>query len=122
MKMEHRKRKKEYRKREKRHAERHERHERKHERRLKHESRSSYERHRKTHTHEREKHLYRDGAKRKELKKFEHEYGKKKGKEYYGAVVGKVYREKYGHSYRGGRHPEGREGHEHSRTREHRWR
>ena len=45
------------------------------------------------------KHLYKNGAKKKELKKFESRYGKKKGKKVYGAVVGKVKRErkkKYG--------------------------
>ena len=83
----------------------------------KHESKSAYERHHRTHTHERAKHLYRDGAKAKELREFERKYGKAKGKEYYGATVGKVYREKYGHAYRGGRHPEGREGHERARHR-----
>ena len=81
----------------------------------KHESRSAYERHRRTHTHERAKHLYRDGAKAKELREFEHRYGKEKGKRVYGAVVGKVYRERYSHSYRGGRYPVGREGHERAR-------
>ena len=40
------------------------------------------------------KHLYKDGAKKKELKKFKKEYGKKKGKKVYGAVVGKVKRER----------------------------
>lgn len=38
-------------------------------------------------------HLYKKGAKRGELRKFENRYGKKKGKRVYGAVVGKVYRE-----------------------------
>ena len=83
----------------------------------KHKSRSAYERHRRTHTHERKPHLYRDGAKKRELGKFEREYGKEKGKSIYGAVVGKVYSEKYGHPYRGGAHPVGREGHERARHR-----
>jgi len=39
------------------------------------------------------KHLYRNGAKTKELHKFEKEYGKKKGDYVYGATVGKVKRE-----------------------------
>lgn len=39
-----------------------------------------------------EGHLYRDGAKRGELRKFEKEYGKEKGKRVYGAVVGINYR------------------------------
>ena len=86
----------------------------------KHESRSAYERHRRTHTHERGKHLYRDGAKRKELMEFERRYGKEKGKKYYGATVGKVYREKFHHPYRGGAHPLGREGREHPSSRHHR--
>ena len=38
-------------------------------------------------------HLYRNGAKYREQKKFEREYGKKKGDYVYGAVVGKVKRE-----------------------------
>ena len=83
----------------------------------KHESWSAYERHRRTHTHERKKHLYRDGAKAKELREFEHRYGKEKGKRVYGAVVGKVYRERYGRAYGGGRYPVGREGHERARHR-----
>lgn len=37
-------------------------------------------------------HLYRFGAKRGELRKFENRYGKEKGKHVYGAVVGKVKR------------------------------
>ena len=41
-----------------------------------------------------EGHLYRDGAKRGELRKFENRYGKEKGKQVYGAVVGKVKRER----------------------------
>jgi hypothetical protein len=40
------------------------------------------------------KHLYRNGAKYGERKKFEAEYGKKKGDYVYGAVVGKVRRER----------------------------
>lgn len=43
-----------------------------------------------------EGHLYRDGAKRKEMRKFEDRYGKRKGKEVYGAVVGKTYRSRHG--------------------------
>jgi hypothetical protein len=39
-------------------------------------------------------HLYRNGAKYKEKKKFEQEYGMKKGDYVYGAVVGKVKRER----------------------------
>lgn len=42
----------------------------------------------------RTKHLYRDGAKNSEELKFENRYGKKKGKYIYGAVVGKVKRER----------------------------
>jgi len=40
------------------------------------------------------KHLYRDGAKRSQERKFEKRYGKKKGDRVYGAVVGKVARER----------------------------
>ena len=40
------------------------------------------------------KHLYRNGAKYREKKKFEKRYGKKKGDYVYGAVVGKVKRER----------------------------
>ncbi len=40
------------------------------------------------------KHLYRDGAKRSEEREFERRYGKKKGDYVYGAVVGKVKRER----------------------------
>ena len=39
-------------------------------------------------------HLYRNGAKDRERKKFEREYGKRKGDYVYGAVVGKVRRER----------------------------
>ena len=39
-------------------------------------------------------HLYRDGAASHERRKFEREYGKKKGDYVYGAVVGKVRRER----------------------------
>lgn len=39
-------------------------------------------------------HLYKKGAKYKEEKMFEHRYGKKKGDYVYGAVVGKVKRER----------------------------
>jgi hypothetical protein len=38
-------------------------------------------------------HLYRNGAASQERRKFEKEYGKKKGDYVYGAVVGKVRRE-----------------------------
>ena len=41
-----------------------------------------------------EGHLYRDGARHGELRKFENRYGKEKGKRIYGAVVGKVKRER----------------------------
>lgn len=40
------------------------------------------------------KHLYRFGAKASQERKFEKRYGKKKGKRVYGAVVGKVKRER----------------------------
>jgi len=40
------------------------------------------------------KHLYRNGAKYKEIKIFEDRYGKKKGDYIYGAVVGKIKRER----------------------------
>ena len=40
------------------------------------------------------KHLYRNGAKYKEIKIFEERYGKKKGDYVYGAVVGKIKRER----------------------------
>ncbi len=40
------------------------------------------------------RHLYRDGAKGAELRKFEREYGHRKGRRVYGAVVGKVRRER----------------------------
>ena len=40
------------------------------------------------------KHLYRNGAKYKEIKIFERHYGKEKGDYIYGAVVGKVKRER----------------------------
>ena len=40
------------------------------------------------------KHLYRNDAKYREKKKFEERYGKKKGDYVYGAVVGKVKRER----------------------------
>ena len=39
-------------------------------------------------------HLYRNGAKYRERRKFEKEYGRKKGDYVYGAVVGKVRRER----------------------------
>ncbi len=39
-----------------------------------------------------EGHLYRNGAKRGELKKFQEHYGKKKGEYVYGATVGEVKR------------------------------
>ena len=41
-----------------------------------------------------QKHLYRNGAKYSEKRKFEGEYGKTKGDYVYGAVVGKVKRER----------------------------
>ena len=41
-------------------------------------------------------HLYRHGAKAGQERKFESRYGKEHGKEVYGAVVGKVYRERHG--------------------------
>ncbi len=41
-----------------------------------------------------EKHLYKNGAKNKEIKIFEKRYGKKKGDKIYGAVVGKIKRER----------------------------
>ncbi len=41
-----------------------------------------------------EKHLYRKGAEARERRKFEKEYGKKKGDYVYGATVGKVKRER----------------------------
>lgn len=40
------------------------------------------------------RHLYRKGAKYREKKKFEERYGKKKGDYVYGAVVGKVKKER----------------------------
>lgn len=40
------------------------------------------------------KHLYRNGAKYREIRKFEERYGKAKGKRIYGAVVGKIKRER----------------------------
>ncbi|MCL4339699.1 MAG: hypothetical protein M1388_01055 [Thaumarchaeota archaeon] len=40
------------------------------------------------------KHLYRHGAKNRERRSFEKRYGKKKGRYIYGAVVGKVKRER----------------------------
>ena len=42
----------------------------------------------------RKKHLYRDGAKSSDEREFEERYGKKNGKYIYGAVVGKVKRER----------------------------
>lgn len=45
-------------------------------------------------------HLYKAGGKARNLPKFQSKYGKTKGKRVYGAVVGKVKRErqrKYGH-------------------------
>ena len=41
----------------------------------------------------RTKHLYRRGAKKRELRSFKHKYGRK-GAYIYGAVVGKVKRER----------------------------
>jgi len=46
------------------------------------------------------KHLYRNGAKYKEIKIFEERYGKKKGDYIYGAVVGKLKREREAKRYR----------------------
>jgi hypothetical protein len=43
---------------------------------------------------QKQKHLYKFGAKRGQLRKFENRYGKNKGKRVYGAVVGKVRRER----------------------------
>lgn len=40
------------------------------------------------------KHLYRSGAKRRELAAFKRRYGAKRGAKVYGAVVGKVRRER----------------------------
>lgn len=39
-------------------------------------------------------HLYRDGAERRQLAAFQREYGKRKGRRIYFAVVGKVKRER----------------------------
>ena len=47
--------------------------------------------------------LYRNGARYREIKKFEREYGKKKGDYVYGAVVGKVKRERGARTRRYGR-------------------
>ncbi len=41
-----------------------------------------------------EEHLYREGSEKKERKKFEEAYGKKRGDYVYGATVGKVKRER----------------------------
>lgn len=41
-----------------------------------------------------EGHLYRNGAKGREKRKFEKEYGKEKGDYVYGSVIGKVKRER----------------------------
>jgi len=41
-----------------------------------------------------ERHLYRYGAKSRELREFERRYGKEKGRRIYGAVVGKIKRER----------------------------
>ena len=38
------------------------------------------------------RHLYRYGAKKYMIREFEKRYGKRKGKEIYGAVVGKIKR------------------------------
>ena len=40
-----------------------------------------------------EEHLYRNGAERRERRRFEAEYGKRRGDYVYGSVVGKVKRE-----------------------------
>jgi hypothetical protein len=42
----------------------------------------------------RERHLYRGGAKKRMRRAFEERYGKRKGDRVYGAVVGKVRRER----------------------------
>ena len=74
-------------------------------------------------TMRRRKSLYRGhGTKEHEVHAFERKYGKEKGKYVYGATVGKVYREKYKHSYHGGSHPEGRKGHEVPARKRHRFR
>jgi hypothetical protein len=79
----------------------------------KHESRKRYLMHREHHTHERGKPLYRGHLTPEHQRAiFEQRYGHEKGDYVYGAVVGKVYREKYGHPYEGGKHPVGRKGHE----------
>ena len=83
------------------------------------ESYATYRRHRRTHTHERQEPLYRGaGTKEREIRKFKARYGER-GNRVYGAVVGKVYHEKYKHSYRGGAYPEGRKGHERPSRRHH---
>ena len=65
------------------------------------------------------KKLYRGkGTKARELSSFEARYGAR-GKYVYGATVGKIYREKYGHSYKGGSYPKGRKGHEVPERRHH---
>jgi hypothetical protein len=72
----------------------------------------------KRHRYPTSKRLYRgEHTKERELRKFEREYGKEKAKKVYGATVGKVYREKYGHPYRGGSHPAGPKGAEYPRKR-----
>jgi hypothetical protein len=40
------------------------------------------------------KHLYRDGAKQRQRRRFQRKYGKTRGTYIYGAVVGKVKRER----------------------------
>ena len=46
---------------------------------------------------ERQKRLYKEGAEPAELRKFKREYGKEKGRQIYGATVGKVHREQEKH-------------------------
>ena len=41
-----------------------------------------------------QQHLYKYGAARTELPKFQKEYGKEHGRYVYGATIGKVYRER----------------------------
>lgn len=52
-------------------------------------------------TRKKTKHLYRTGAKGREQRSFEERYGKVKGKKVYGAVVGKVKRERAAKKKRG---------------------
>ena len=48
-------------------------------------------------------HLYRDGAERRELADFKRRYGKRRGRDIYFAVVGKVKRERHAARSRRGR-------------------